>query len=189
MTEKMLRRHAVVFLLAVLYAGSGSAQTRKGPAPQAPQNVLRAVSVYEWTGDLAKPTAARVVPVSLYIDHHFEDAGLYLSRPMPLALEPGNIYELESAGVDKGTVTLSQATRLHSGNAVTSFDEGWFGYGAWKPVPAPKVLCRAARRERCACGQQRRRASALWQEAGCFCGDSGDYRSCNGEFCARSEPE
>jgi hypothetical protein len=140
MTEKMLRRHAGVFLLALLCAGSGFAQTRKGPVPQAPKDVLRAVSVYEWTGDLTKPTAARVVPVSLYIDHHFEDAGLYLSRPMPLALEPGNIYELESAGVDKGTVTLSQATRLHGGNAVTSFDEGWFGYGTWKPLPVPKAF-------------------------------------------------
>jgi len=119
-------------------ATHAEAQTRKGPAPQAPQDVLRTVAVYEWTGDLAKPTAARVVPVSLFIDHNFQDAALYLSRPMPLALEPGNIYELESAGVNQGTLTLSTASRLHSTNAVTSFDDGWFGYANWKPLQAPK---------------------------------------------------
>jgi len=144
MTEKLRRSHAGAFALLVLCAGSAFAQTRKGSAPQAPLDVLRAVSVYEWTGDLAKPTAARVVPVSLFIDHHFEDAALYLSRPMPLALEPGNIYELESAGVDQGAVTLTQATRLHSTNAVTSFDEGWFGYGTWKPLAVPKPFVRSS---------------------------------------------
>jgi hypothetical protein len=138
MTEKPRLRHARAFMLLAICIGSGFAQTRKGPAPQAPLDVLRAVSVYEWTGDLAKPAAARVVPVSLFIDHQFEDAGLYLSRPMPLALEPGNIYELELAGVDQGAVTLTQASRLHSTNAVTSFDEGWFGYGTWKPLAVPK---------------------------------------------------
>ncbi len=137
MTEKPRLRHAG--LLCMLFcAVHAFAQTRKGPEPQAPLDVLRAVSVYEWTGDLAKPTAARIVPVSLFIDHHFEDAALYLSRPMPLALEPGNIYELESAGVNQGTLTLIQASRLHSENAVTSFDDGWFGYASWKPLPAPK---------------------------------------------------
>ena len=33
-----------------------------------PQQVVRAVGVYEWTGDRAKPTASRLIPVSLYID-------------------------------------------------------------------------------------------------------------------------
>lgn len=140
MTEKILRRHAAAFVLLAMCGGGALAQTRKGPAPQAPQNVLRAVSVYEWTSDLAKPTAARVVPVSLFIDHHFENAGLYLSRPMPLALERGNIYELQSAGVDKGAVTLIQAARLHSDSTLTSFDDGWFGYGTWKPLAAPKAF-------------------------------------------------
>ncbi len=114
------------------------AQTRKGPAPQPAPDVLRAVSVYEWTGDLAKPTAARVVPVSLFIDHQFQDAALYLSRPMPLALEPGNIYALESAGVKQGDVTLINAARTRNASTTTSFDEGWFAYGTFKPVVIPK---------------------------------------------------
>ncbi|HXB61241.1 MAG TPA: hypothetical protein VNU94_00145, partial [Acidobacteriaceae bacterium] len=142
MTEKPRPRHSDLchagLLCLLLCVAPAFAQTRKGPEPQAPLDVLRAVSVYEWTGDLARPAAARIVPVSLFIDHHFEDAALYLSRPMPLALEPGNIYELESAGVDQGTLTLIQASRLHSENAATSFDDGWFGYGTWKPLAAAK---------------------------------------------------
>jgi len=118
----------------------GNTQTRKGPAPQTPQNVVRAIAVYEWTGDLAKPTAARILPVSLYIDHHFEDAEIYLSRPMPLALETGTIYELESAGVNKGTLTLTTATHLHNADTVNNFDDGWFAYGTWKPLQAPKPV-------------------------------------------------
>jgi hypothetical protein len=136
---KVTKRYMAAAMCAgLLCTGHTYAQTRKGPAPPVQQDVLRAVSVYEWTGELAKPAAARVVPVSLFIDHHFEDAALYLSRPMPLALLPDNLYELESAGVNKGTLTLVQPSRLRSTNAVTSFDEGWFGYATWKPVAVPK---------------------------------------------------
>jgi hypothetical protein len=54
------------------------AQTHKVDAPE---HVTRAIAVYEWTGELAKPTAARLVPVSLFVNAHFEDAGVYLARP------------------------------------------------------------------------------------------------------------
>ena len=66
-----------------------------------PQQVVRAVGVYEWTGDMAKPTASRLIPVSLYINGTFEDAGVYLARPVPFALETGNVYELRE-GRDEG---------------------------------------------------------------------------------------
>ncbi len=125
-------------LCMAVCAGPLAAQTRKGPTPQAPKDVLRAVSVYEWTGDLAKPAAARMVPVSLFIDHQFQDAGVYLSRPMPMALEPGTIYSLETAGVNKGALTLINAGRVRSTPAASRFDVGWFGYGTWKPPAAPK---------------------------------------------------
>ena len=76
---------------------------------EAPEHVTRAIAVYEWTGDMAKPTASRVVPVSLFIDSHFEDAGVYLARPVPLALESGDVYEVESAGQPLGTLDLDGA--------------------------------------------------------------------------------
>jgi hypothetical protein len=126
--------------VALLCAAQCSAQTRRGPAPEPPQNVTRAVAVYEWTGDLDKPTAARVIPITLFLDQHFEDAALYLSRPVPLALQTGTIYELQSAGVNRGTLTLQTATHLHSLNAANSFDDGWFGSGNYKPLPKPVAV-------------------------------------------------
>ncbi|HEY0307990.1 MAG TPA: hypothetical protein VGB94_07505 [Acidobacteriaceae bacterium] len=128
---------------ALLAAVLCPAQTRRGPSPEALQNVTRALAVYEWTGDLAKPTAARVIPVSLFLDQHFEVAALYLSRPVPLALLTGTVYELQSAGVNRGTVTLQTATHLRNLQAHSAFDDGWFGYATFKPLPKPVVVAAA----------------------------------------------
>jgi hypothetical protein len=53
---------AVLWMLAVL---PSLAQTHKVASAKA---VVRAVGVYEWTGDMAKPVASRLIPVSLFID-------------------------------------------------------------------------------------------------------------------------
>jgi hypothetical protein len=79
------------------------AQTHKVAKPE---NVVRAVAVYEWTGDMAKPAASRLIPVSLFIDGKFEDAAVYLARPVPFALLTGNVYELDKSGVPLGTLDL-----------------------------------------------------------------------------------
>jgi len=80
-----------------------SAQTHKVAQPQ---NVVRAVGVYEWTGDMAKPTASRLIPVSLFIDGKLDDAGAYQAQPVPFALLTGNVYELQKAGTPLGTLNL-----------------------------------------------------------------------------------
>jgi hypothetical protein len=103
-----------------------------------PETVVRAVGVYEWTGDLAKPTASRLIPVSIYIDQHLEDAGLYLARPVPFALDSGNVYELDQSGVPKGNLDLLFARHLQATNVAESYDDGWFGYGSFKGLVAPK---------------------------------------------------
>jgi hypothetical protein len=102
------------------------------------ETVVRSVGVYEWTGELAKPTASRLIPVTLYIDKHLEDAGVYLARPVPFVLQTGNIYELDEAGVSKGTLELSFARHLQATNVAEAYDDGWFGYGTYKGVPVPK---------------------------------------------------
>ena len=113
------------------------AQTHKVEAP--PQNVVRAVGVYEWTGELAKPAASRLIPISLFIDNRLQDAGVYLSRPVPFSLLTGNVYELEKSGVPQGTLELAYARHLvPNQNSATTFDDGWFGYGKFVPPSAPK---------------------------------------------------
>lgn len=121
----------VVFGGVALLGGSLWGQTHKVAKPE---SVVRAVGVYEWTGELAKPTASRLIPVALFIDNHLEDAGVYLARPIPFALLPGNVYLLQQSGIDKGTLDLAYARHLQTMDA--AYDDGWFGYGSYK---APTV--------------------------------------------------
>src|SRR5579875_2966020 len=105
-----------------------------------PERVTRAVGVYEWTGDLTKPTAARFVPVSLFIDGRFEDAGLYLARPIPFALQSGDLYTVERSGEPEGTLDLEMAERVVTGNALADDNPtgAWYGFGKFKAESEPK---------------------------------------------------
>ncbi len=105
-----------------------------------PEQVVRAVGVYEWTGDFAKPAASRLIPVTVFIEGKLQDAGVYIARPIPFALLPGNVYILQTAGVDKGTLDLAYARHLQAVEATgdMAFDDGWFGYGSVKPLAAPR---------------------------------------------------
>jgi hypothetical protein len=87
---RSLARVLGALLLCVAACAPLIAQTHKVAAPE---NVVRAVGVYEWTGDMAKPAASRLIPVSLFIDGKLEDADVYLARPVPFALDTGNVYE------------------------------------------------------------------------------------------------
>jgi hypothetical protein len=105
---------------------------------EAPERVTRAIAVYEWTGDMTKPTASRVVPVSLFIDSHFEDAGVYLARPVPFALESGDVYEVQTAGQPVGTLDLDVARNLVARHSQADDPvAAWYGYGRFLP-PAPE---------------------------------------------------
>jgi hypothetical protein len=113
-----------------------SAQTHKVAQPQ---NVVRAVGVYEWTGDMAKPTASRLIPVSLFIDGKLDDAGVYQAQPVPFALLTGNVYELQKAGTPLGTLNLEFSRHfIAPETATTTYDDGWFGYGRFAPPALPK---------------------------------------------------
>jgi hypothetical protein len=103
------------------------------------EDVVRAVGVYEWTGDMAKPAASRLIPVSLFIDGKFEDAAVYLARPVPFALLTGNVYDLDKSGVPLGTLDLLFSRHLiPAQTANTPYDDGWFGYGKFVPPLPPK---------------------------------------------------
>src|ERR1700757_993997 len=129
--------HRVFIGAATLAASLAGAQMHKVAKPQ---QVVRAVGVYGWPGDFAKPAASRLIPVTVFIEGKFEDAGVYIARPIPFALLPGNLYILQSAGVDKGTLDLAYAKHLQAieptGNL--AYDDGWFGYGSVKPLSAPR---------------------------------------------------
>lgn len=103
-----------------------------------PEDVVRAIGVYEWIGDETNPTASRLIPVTIFIDGELQDAGVYLARPVPFAIDTGTIYEVDKAGMPQGTVDLKYASHLQAANAVANYDDGWFGYGTFAPPPKPK---------------------------------------------------
>jgi hypothetical protein len=132
--------NGVAMVACVMAAVCVQAQTHK-VAKQ--QDVVRAVGVYEWTGDLAKPTASRLIPVTVFIDGTLQDGGVYLARPVPFALQSGNLYELDQAGLSKGNLELAYARHMRAVDTATGesvFDDGWFGYGSFKAPAAPRKI-------------------------------------------------
>jgi hypothetical protein len=123
-------RAGVAGVLAGTFAGAQMHKVAK------PQQVVRAVGVYEWTGDMAKPTASRLIPVSLFINGSLQDAGVYMAQPVPFALLSGNVYELEKSGIPDGQLELSYARRLQTADG--DYDNGWTGYGNFKALAAVK---------------------------------------------------
>lgn len=114
------------------------AQTHKVAAPE---RVTRAVAVYEWTGPIEKPTADRLVPVSLFINGHMQDADIYLARPVPLALQTGNVYEVDQAGQKKGLYDVDHARNAQVFAKVASDTNasGWYGFGRFTPPAKTKT--------------------------------------------------
>lgn len=142
----MQRRPVIATFISatVLFGASHApAQTHKVARPE---TVVRAVGVYEWTGDLAKPKGERLVPVTIFIDGQVQDAGVYLARPVPMALGYGTVYELDDAGLEKGLVDLKEArhVQLPTGADMTPYDDGWFGYGLFEAPKPPRVTVKKA---------------------------------------------
>jgi len=91
---------------------------------------LRATAVLEYTGDLTKPTASRLIPVAVWDGERYQPGGLYMAQPMPLAVESGTQYELQDAGVPKGFFDVKAAADV-SGS--------WIAIGAYQNMPTPHV--------------------------------------------------
>ena len=125
----MMTKGPHILLMLVALAAPAGAQypghmeTNKKAAP-----TIRSIAVVEWTGDKAKPSASRLIPISVFDGEQYQPGGLYLAKPEPLALEPGTEYVLEDAGIARG---------LFDVNTAQDVDGYWFGYGAWKPMAAP----------------------------------------------------
>jgi len=118
---------AGVALLPVLGVAQYPGQVNK-KSKDAPD--LRAVAVLEWTGDLGKPKASRIVPITVFDGEKLQDAGIYLARPQPLAVSGEVEYELKENGKTIGFFDIQ-----HAGQEQGS----WVGYGKWKPLPPPKA--------------------------------------------------
>jgi hypothetical protein len=130
--DSLLNGRAVALALGVLaalpafgqYPGQVSKNSKETPE-------LRSIAVLEWTGELDKPKASRLIPVVVLDGGVLQDGGVYLARPQPLALSGEVEYELDENGKPVGLYDIKNAGQ----------EQGfWMGYGSWKPMPAPKRL-------------------------------------------------
>jgi hypothetical protein len=96
---------------------------------------LRATAVLEFTGDLSKINASRLVPVAIWDGVQYQPAGLYLAQPAPLAVLSGTQYELESDGQAQGFFDIKDAEDLAG---------LWIGVGSFEAPPPPPARKSAA---------------------------------------------
>jgi hypothetical protein len=90
---------------------------------------MRAVGVFEWTGDQDHPKNSRLVPICIFDGQDLQDASVYMAQPAPLALESDVEYQLMKDGRPVGLFDISGAANQLG---------LWIGEGAWKPLPKPK---------------------------------------------------
>jgi hypothetical protein len=114
---------AVIFAAA---AGAPAQIAQTGPAVRRPQPSAgpRAIGVVQ----LAANGKASLVPVAILYGGKFYDAGSFKASPIPMALEPGVVYEATKTGVSQGLFTVT-GVRVGD-NHVYYADGNWLPAGA-----------------------------------------------------------
>jgi hypothetical protein len=84
---------------------------------------------------------ATLVPIAIRVNGKFYDATAYKAAPVPMALEPGTVYEGERTGTSVGLFTINGALRSQAQNTVAP----WIGTGMWLPAGtnAPNTALKA----------------------------------------------
>src|SRR5271167_1994919 len=77
---------AILCVMGVFAPGLSAQYVGRVAKTDKDQPVLRSVAVLEWVGDAGKPSASRLVPVTVYDGEQLNDGTIYLSRPEPMAL-------------------------------------------------------------------------------------------------------
>ncbi len=90
----------------------------------------RAVGVLQ----MAASGKVSLVPIAIMINGKFWDATAYKADPVPMALEPGTVYEGERGGSSLGLFTVGSALHSNAPNAPNP----WIGTGAWLPEGSEK---------------------------------------------------
>jgi hypothetical protein len=91
----------------------------------------RAVGVLQMAGN-GKVT---FVPIAILVDGKFWDATEYKADPVPMALEPGTVYEAERTGSSLGLFTVNNALHSKAVNVVSP----WIATGRWVPAGSEPV--------------------------------------------------
>src|SRR5437868_2142571 len=108
---------AILLLLTVVLIHASQAQYAKRTASKGP----RALGLLE----LAANGKAHLIPIAIMSEGKFYDAGAYKAAPVPMALEPQNVYEALRSGVSQGLFTITGVRQLKT---------NWIAEGTWLPA-------------------------------------------------------
>src|SRR5215469_6689111 len=113
-------RASAVLLLACFALTLSAANYQRSSAHK-----LRATALVELTTDPSGTVTTRLLPITILANGSFHDASIYESRPRPMALGTGVVYEAQKTGVPIGYITINGAS-----NTLL----GWVGQGKWQPA-------------------------------------------------------
>ena len=119
-THQLYRKAAVC---AIVTCVTGFLLAQISQPKQKPRTGPRAISVLE----MDAKGRARMVPVTILIQERYYDASQYQSNPVPMAAEPGTVFEVLEANQPVGFFTTEQPQQLR-GN--------WVSAGTWKEKAA-----------------------------------------------------
>lgn len=112
---------ASIGILAACFALAAAAQSYQHRSA----HKLRATGLLELTTDNSGNVTSRIIPITILANGRFYDASIYESRPRPMALENGVVYEAQKSGVAVGYVTIYAGERALG---------SWLAQGKWQPV-------------------------------------------------------
>ncbi len=97
----------------------------KKPVKPKPQKVKgpRAIGLLQ----MNQSGKGSLIPIAIQVDGKFYDASVYKAEPVPMALDPGTVYEVEQTGSSQGLFTVNGA--LHGTAPGTS--SKWTGTGSY----------------------------------------------------------
>jgi hypothetical protein len=127
----LYRKWWLAVTLAAVAAAASPLGAQVFRAPQPERTTPRAVGVLETFSNGVR----RLVPVSFYFERHYYDATFYHATPVPLALEPGTVYEVQRAGTPEGTFTLQRAAQRKA---------EWFAVGYSRKAPDKTLAAKKA---------------------------------------------
>jgi hypothetical protein len=123
-----LYRTSIVFsIMAALLVGLGIAASSSSFQRRGPHK-LRATGLVEINRDSSGRVSAVLTPITILDNGRFQDASIYKSRPRPMAIEDGVVYEVQKTGVPVGYVTIDNAQVKN---------DIWIAEGRWQPAPQP----------------------------------------------------
>lgn len=117
--RRCLYRTAGGCVICLLLLAGALGQTQKRASRKGP----RALGLVQ----LAASGRGYLVPIAILDEGKFYDAGIYKATPVPMALEPGTVYEATKTGVSQGLFTVSGATQVK---------DAWIGQGSWQAAGA-----------------------------------------------------